>query len=101
MAYSSLCVLDFHPLIVNNRVELAPGVDYVRTADVKDQIELSGIDIAAVSMTGMNLIVSCFNRTSIMDFLHLSEVHGHSSLQQNPRRTLFVDGSTNFGLLST
>lgn len=34
------------------RVELAPGVDYVRTADVKDQIELSGNDIQAVSMTG-------------------------------------------------
>lgn len=34
------------------RVELAPGVEYVRTADVKDQIELSGNDIQAVSMTG-------------------------------------------------
>ncbi|CAN0359597.1 unnamed protein product, partial [Ectocarpus sp. 12 AP-2014] len=34
------------------RVELAPGVDYVRTSDVKDQIELSGNDIQAVSMTG-------------------------------------------------
>ncbi|CAM9548428.1 unnamed protein product [Sphacelaria rigidula] len=40
------------------RVELAPGVDYVRTADVKDQIELSGIDIAAVSMTGTNSFIS-------------------------------------------
>ena len=37
------------------RVELAPGVDYVRTADVKDQIELSGNDIQAVSMTGERL----------------------------------------------
>ena len=35
-----------------DRVELAPGVEYVRTADVKDQIELSGNDIQAVSMTG-------------------------------------------------
>lgn len=34
------------------RVELAPGVEYVRTSDVKDQIELSGIDIHAVSQTG-------------------------------------------------
>lgn len=42
-------------LLPNDRVELAPGVDYVRTADVKDQIELSGNDIAAVSMTG-NLV---------------------------------------------
>ena len=33
-------------------MELAPGVEYVRTADVKDQIELSGNDIQAVSMTG-------------------------------------------------
>lgn len=37
------------------RVELAPGVEYVRTADVKDQIELSGNDIQAVSMTGEGL----------------------------------------------
>lgn len=36
-------------------MELAPGVDYVRTADVKDQIELSGNDIQAVSMTGKRL----------------------------------------------
>merc|ERR1712125_218474 len=28
------------------RVKLLPGVKYVRTADVKDQIELSGTDIA-------------------------------------------------------
>lgn len=34
------------------RVELAPGVTYVRTADVKDQIELSGNDLTAVSITG-------------------------------------------------
>lgn len=38
------------------RVELAPGVEYVRTADVKDQIELSGNDIQAVSMTGECLL---------------------------------------------
>lgn len=54
---------DFYLLIVDNRVELAPGVDYVRTADVKDQIELSGIDIAAVSMTGTNSFMSHFNLT--------------------------------------
>lgn len=40
------------------RVELASGVDYVRTADVKDQIELSGNDIQAVSMTGERLLSS-------------------------------------------
>jgi large subunit ribosomal protein L9e len=33
------------------KVPLPPGVEYVRSEDVKDQIELSGIDIAAVSIT--------------------------------------------------
>ena len=33
------------------RVPLPEGVKYVRTAEVKDQIELSGNDIAAVSVT--------------------------------------------------
>lgn len=42
--------------LCDNRVELAPGVEYVRTADVKDQIELSGNDIQAVSMTGQWLL---------------------------------------------
>jgi large subunit ribosomal protein L9e len=33
------------------KVKLLPGVNFVRTAEVKDQIELSGIDIANVSLT--------------------------------------------------
>ena len=33
------------------KVELLEGVKYVRSADVKDQIELSGNDIALVSLT--------------------------------------------------
>lgn len=33
------------------RVELTEGVNYVRTADVKDQIEISGIDLAKVSLS--------------------------------------------------
>jgi large subunit ribosomal protein L9e len=33
------------------RVHLLDGVNYVRTADVKDQIEISGIDIAKVSLS--------------------------------------------------
>jgi len=37
------------------RVELCPGVDYVRTASVKDQIELTGNDIALVSLTAANI----------------------------------------------
>merc|ERR1712125_32793 len=32
------------------KVKLLPGVKYVRSADVKDQIELSGCDIATVSL---------------------------------------------------
>lgn len=37
------------------KVELMPGVEYVRTASVKDQIELSGIDIANVSLTAAKI----------------------------------------------
>lgn len=33
------------------RVALLDGVSYVRTADVKDQIEISGIDVAKVSLS--------------------------------------------------
>eukprot|EP00903_Cladosiphon_okamuranus_P006628 g6473.t1 len=52
------------------RVELAPGVDYVRTADVKDQIELSGNDIQAVSMTAARIQQSTsVKRKDIRKFL--------------------------------
>jgi len=37
------------------KVKLLPGVKYVRTADVKDQIELSGIDIVNVSLTAAQI----------------------------------------------
>ena len=37
------------------RVKLCDGVEYVRTADVKDQIELSGNDINVVSLTAANI----------------------------------------------
>lgn len=37
------------------KVELLPGVKYDRAANVKDQIELSGIDIAAVSLTAARI----------------------------------------------
>jgi len=37
------------------KVQLLPGVSYVRTANVKDQIELSGIDITAVSLTAAKI----------------------------------------------
>ncbi|CAM9456224.1 unnamed protein product [Choristocarpus tenellus] len=52
------------------RVELADGVDYVRTADVKDQIELSGNDIQNVSMTAARLQQSTsVKRKDIRKFL--------------------------------
>ncbi|KAJ8610832.1 hypothetical protein CTAYLR_006443 [Chrysophaeum taylorii] len=41
------------------RVPLMEGVDYVRTADVKDQIELSGNDITAVSICAARIRQSC------------------------------------------
>ena len=34
------------------KVTTIPGVEAVRTKDVKDQIEISGIDITKVSLTG-------------------------------------------------
>ena len=37
------------------RVKLCDGVEYVRTAGVKDQIELSGNDINVVSLTAANI----------------------------------------------
>ena len=37
------------------KVQMLPGVNYVRSANVKDQIELSGIDIAAVSLTAAKI----------------------------------------------
>jgi large subunit ribosomal protein L9e len=33
------------------RIELLEGVKYARTADIKDQIEISGIDITKVSLS--------------------------------------------------
>jgi large subunit ribosomal protein L9e len=37
------------------KVELCEGVTYVRTADVKDQIELSGNDLSQVSLTAAKI----------------------------------------------
>mmetsp|Transcript_28928 Transcript_28928/g.42672 ORF Transcript_28928/g.42672 Transcript_28928/m.42672 type:complete len:195 (-) Transcript_28928:128-712(-) len=37
------------------KVKLLEGVEYTRTANVKDQIELSGNDIAAVSLTAAQI----------------------------------------------
>lgn len=37
------------------KVKLLPGVSYVRSADVKDEIQLSGNDIANVSLTAAQI----------------------------------------------
>ena len=37
------------------KVELSQGVEYVRSADVKDQIELTGNDLALVSLTAARI----------------------------------------------
>ena len=37
------------------KIELMEGVSYVRSANVKDQIELTGIDIAKVSLTAAKI----------------------------------------------
>eukprot|EP00567_Pseudictyota_dubia_P010138 CAMPEP_0197432972 /NCGR_PEP_ID=MMETSP1175-20131217/930_1 /TAXON_ID=1003142 /ORGANISM="Triceratium dubium, Strain CCMP147" /LENGTH=187 /DNA_ID=CAMNT_0042961199 /DNA_START=64 /DNA_END=627 /DNA_ORIENTATION=- len=59
------------------KVELCDGVQYVRTADVKDQIELSGNDIAMVSLTAAR-IQQCTNTTNkdlrkFLDGIYVSE----------------------------
>mmetsp|Transcript_1810 Transcript_1810/g.6995 ORF Transcript_1810/g.6995 Transcript_1810/m.6995 type:complete len:190 (-) Transcript_1810:283-852(-) len=41
------------------KVPLIDGVEYVRTADVKDQIELKGNDIATVSLCAARIRQSC------------------------------------------
>ncbi|TMW60764.1 hypothetical protein Poli38472_000806 [Pythium oligandrum] len=52
------------------KVTLSEGVEYVRSADVKDQIELSGIDITKVSQDCANITQSCLvKRKDIRMFL--------------------------------
>lgn len=52
------------------RVTLSEGVEYVRSADVKDQIELSGIDLAKVSQDAANISQACLvKRKDIRKFL--------------------------------
>ena len=53
-----------------SRVELYPGVEYERTANVKDQIELSGNDIQAVSEICSRIHQTCtVKRKDIRKFL--------------------------------
>ncbi len=41
------------------RIELLEGVKYVKTADVKDQIEISGIDVTKVSLSCARINQAC------------------------------------------
>ena len=52
------------------RIELLEGVKYVKTADVKDQIEISGIDITKVSLSCARIAQStCCRKKDIRKFL--------------------------------
>lgn len=62
------------------RVALSEGVEYVRSGDVKDQIELSGIDLAKVSQDAANISQACLVRRKdirkFLDGIYVSE-KGH------------------------
>ena len=59
------------------RVELMDGVKYVKTADVKDQIEISGIDITKVSLSCARIaqITNCRKKDirKFLDGIYVSE----------------------------
>ncbi|OQR83564.1 60S ribosomal protein L9 [Achlya hypogyna] len=59
------------------KVTLSEGVTYVRSADVKDQIELSGIDLAKVSQDCANITQSCLVKNKdirkFLDGIYVSE----------------------------
>jgi len=52
------------------RITLLPGVSMVKSADVKDQLELSGADITKVSLTASHIHDSCLvKKKDIRKFL--------------------------------
>jgi large subunit ribosomal protein L9e len=52
------------------KIVLSEGVEYVRSAEIKDQIELTGIDLAKVSQDAANITQSCLvKRKDIRKFL--------------------------------
>merc|ERR1712021_235178 len=52
------------------KVKLLPGVKYVRSTDTKDQIELSGCDIANVSLTAAQIQqTTCVRHKDLRKFL--------------------------------
>lgn len=66
------------------KVVCLPGVEAVRTKDVKDQLELSGIDITQVSLAGT------FVRNRIIVFKHLSSL--------SPLEALYLDALCSYKL---
>ena len=59
------------------RVKLLEGVKYLRTADVKDQIEISGIDLSAVSLSCAQISQECAVKNKdirkFLDGIYVSE----------------------------
>ena len=59
------------------RIELMEGVKYFRTADVKDQIEISGIDVSKVSLCCARIAQSTTVRNKdirkFLDGIYVSE----------------------------
>jgi len=59
------------------RIELLDGVKYIKTADVKDQIEISGIDITKVSLSCARISQSTMVRNKdirkFLDGIYVSE----------------------------
>lgn len=59
------------------RVHLLDGVSYVRTSDVKDQIEISGIDVTKVSLSCAQIRQECAVKNKdirkFLDGIYVSE----------------------------
>ena len=63
------------------RIPLLDGVKYTRTADVKDQIEISGIDITKVSLSCAKISQSCNVKNKdirkFLDGIYVTEKPGY------------------------
>jgi large subunit ribosomal protein L9e len=59
------------------RIKLLDGVSYTKTADVKDQIELSGIDVTKVSLSAARITQSASVKNKdirkFLDGIYVSE----------------------------
>lgn len=80
------------------KVHLMDGVTAVRTKDVKDQLEISGIDITKVSLGGkydMQLLKSCVHLTLFVLWYHsrpgpANDQHQEQRYPQVPRRSVYL-----------